>query len=288
MANSFSLYQELKTIGFEDDRIIVMNALDAYCDLRNPFPGDIYSDHSIQSNSVYNEDMEIDYVGEDVSFQTLYELLSGRYSPHTPLSKRLQTDSNSNIFVFFSGHGGDEFFKFQDYEEISSNDLYVLFHEMKLKGRYKNLLFLVDTCQASTLTDKIVNLPGFMSLSSSKKDENSYAYITNKHLGITVIDRFTYSLLQFLRKYSKSKEKFPPQTVEDLYSSFKRNFLHSTPTLHISSPMEEKHHLSEFLDPTVEVRLVERRPVNYGIDDQESVKKSLETVDLYQRMLAEL
>jgi GPI-anchor transamidase subunit K len=286
MANSFSLYHELKTIGFEDDHIIVMNALDSYCDLRNPFPGDIYADNSIQSNSVYNEDMEIDYVGEDVNFQTLYELLSGRYSPYTPLSKRLQTNSNSNVFVFFSGHGGDEFFKFQDFEEISSNDLYVLFYEMKLKGRYNNLLFLVDTCQASTLTEKMVNLPGFISLSSSKKDENSYAYITNNHLGITVIDRFTYSLLQFLRKYSKSKAQLSHKTVEDLYSSFKRNFLHSTPILHISSPNEEQHYLNEFFDSTVQVRLVEKRVG--GSDDQEVVKKSLEIFDLYNKMLLEL
>jgi GPI-anchor transamidase subunit K len=284
MANSFSLYHELKTIGFEDDHMIVMNALDSYCDLRNPFPGDIFADNSIQSNSVYNENMEIDFVGEDVNFQTIYELLSGRYSSYTPLSKRLRTNSNSNIFIFLSGHGGDQFFKFQDYEEISSDDLYVLFYEMKLKGRYKNLLFLVDTCQASTLTDKMVNLPGFISLSSSKKDENSYAYITNNHLGITVIDRFTYSLLKFLRRYN-SKD-LSQKSVEELYSSFQRNFLHSTPILHISSPNEKQHFLNEFFDSTEEVRLVEKRTeIEF---DEELVKTSIEIVDLYNNLLLEL
>jgi GPI-anchor transamidase subunit K len=287
MANSFSLYHELKTIGFQDDRIIVMNALDAYCDLRNPFVGDIYAENSLQT-SVYNENMEIDYVGEDVNFQTIYELLSGRHYPHTPLSKRLQTDSNSNIFIFFTGHGGDQFFKFQDYEEISADDLYVLFAEMKLKRRYKNLLFLVDTCQASTLTEKITNLSGFISVSSSKKDENSYAYTTNQHLGITVIDRFTFSLLQFLRKYSFTQKEIlkNSKTVEDLYSSFKRHFLHSTPILHVSSPDgERRHRLGEYFDLSREVREVETKVSG---DYFELDRNISEISDLYDKILLEL
>lgn len=284
MANSFSIYQELKKIGYDDDHIIVMNALDAYCDLRNPRPGEIYSDNS-QQTSVYDEDMEIDYVGEDVNFQTLYELLSGRHSSTTPLAKRLQTNSNSNILIFLSGHGGDEFFKFQDFEEISSDDLYVIFTEMKLKGRYKNLLFLVDTCQASTLTEKIENLPGFISLSSSKKDENSYAYITNTYLGITVIDRFTYSLIQFLRRHFTVNEQFPSKTVEDVFRSLKKQFLHSTPILHISSESRSEHPLNEYLDTTIEALV---HSPNIKEVPQELERVVDESIELYNRMLLEL
>jgi GPI-anchor transamidase subunit K len=263
-----------------------MNALDAYSDLRNPFVGEIYADSSLE-RSVYHESMEIDYVGEDVSFQTVYELLSGRHYPHLPLSKRLQTDSNSNIFIFFTGHGGDQFFKFQDHEEISADDLSVIFSEMKLKGRYNNLLFLVDTCQASTLTEKITNLAGFISVSSSQKDENSYAYTTNQHLGITVIDRFTFSLLQFLRKYSLTREQTSDnyKSVEDLYSSFKKQFLHSTPILHVSSSDGERRHpLKEYFELSKEVTKVE---TVIDCDNQIQAKMS-KTIDLYHKMLSEL
>jgi glycosylphosphatidylinositol transamidase (GPIT) subunit GPI8 len=45
---------------------------------------------------------------------------AGRYAPDTPHSKRLLTDANSNILIYMTGHGGDEFLKFQDSEEISS------------------------------------------------------------------------------------------------------------------------------------------------------------------------
>ena len=40
-----------------------------------------------------------------------------------PRSKRLLTDDRSNIFVYMTGHGGNEFLKFQDNEEISAFDI---------------------------------------------------------------------------------------------------------------------------------------------------------------------
>lgn len=48
------------------------------------------------------------------------------------------TDSNSNILVYMTGHGGDEFLKFQDNEEISAFDLADAFGGMWAKGRFVN------------------------------------------------------------------------------------------------------------------------------------------------------
>lgn len=52
-----------------------------------------------------------------------------------PRSKRLLTDDRSNIFVYMTGHGGDEFLKFQDNEEISAFDLADAFEQMWQKKR---------------------------------------------------------------------------------------------------------------------------------------------------------
>lgn len=35
-----------------------------------------------------------------------------------PRSKRLLSDAGSNVLVYLAGHGGDDFMKFQDQEEI--------------------------------------------------------------------------------------------------------------------------------------------------------------------------
>jgi len=56
--------------------------------------------------------------------------------PSVPRSKRLLTDERSNIFVYMTGHGGNEFLKFQDNEEISAFDLADAFEQMYQKKRY--------------------------------------------------------------------------------------------------------------------------------------------------------
>jgi phosphatidylinositol glycan class K len=51
------------------------------------------------------------------------------------MSKRLDTDERSNIFVYLTGHGGDEFLKFQDAEEVSAFDIADAFQQMYTKKR---------------------------------------------------------------------------------------------------------------------------------------------------------
>lgn len=41
-------------------------------------------------------------------------LPAGRHDAGVPRSKRLLSDAGSNVLVYLSGHGGDEFMKFQD------------------------------------------------------------------------------------------------------------------------------------------------------------------------------
>jgi GPI-anchor transamidase subunit K len=46
---------------------------------------------------------------------------------------------------------------------------------MHQEGRYDELLFLADTCQAFTLFDK-VTAPNVLALGTSLKDQNAYAH----------------------------------------------------------------------------------------------------------------
>ena len=60
---------------------------------------------------------------------------TGRMDPSVPRSKRLLSDERSNIFVYMTGHGGNEFLKFQDNEEISAFDIADAFGQMYQKKR---------------------------------------------------------------------------------------------------------------------------------------------------------
>lgn len=53
-----------------------------------------------------------------------------------PRSKRLLSDEGSHILLYMTGHGGDEFLKFQDSEELQSHDLADAVKQMKEKHRW--------------------------------------------------------------------------------------------------------------------------------------------------------
>ena len=106
----------------------------------------------------------------------LCRLTSGRVSPDTPRSKRLLTDDRSNVFVYMTGHGGDEFLKFQDAEEISAFDIADAFEQMWEKRRYHEILFMIDTCQANTMYSKLYS-PNILATGSSELDESSYSVL---------------------------------------------------------------------------------------------------------------
>jgi hypothetical protein len=54
-----------------------------------------------------------------------------------------------------TGHGGDEFLKFNDAEEVGSRDFADAIEQMHRQGRYHEILFMVDTCQAATLHQRM-------------------------------------------------------------------------------------------------------------------------------------
>lgn len=149
-----------------------------------------------------------------------------RLPPHFPRSKRLLTDANSNILVFMTGHGGDNFLKFQDSEEINAYDLADAFEQMWAMGRYNEILFIIDTCQASTMFERFRS-PNILAISSSMRGQSSYSYHVDDDIGVAIIDRFTYALLNFLRDLGLHSQK----TVGDFMASLDLGFLGSTPEL---------------------------------------------------------
>jgi phosphatidylinositol glycan class K len=122
MANTLGMYRTVKRLGIPDSNIILMLADDAACNSRNRSPGYVWMD-SNRVLDLYGDTVEVDYRGYEVTVEGVLRVLTGRVPPHTPKSKRLESDARSNVFLYMTGHGGDEFLKFQDAEEISAFDL---------------------------------------------------------------------------------------------------------------------------------------------------------------------
>lgn len=175
ISNVLGMYRTVKRLGIPDSHIIMMLADDMACNPRNTWSAQVFDNENHRAN-LYGENIEVDYRGYEVNVETLIRLLTGRHDKSTPRSKRLLSDANSNIFFYMTGHGGDQFIKFQDVEEISSHDLADAFQQMHEKKRYREILFMADTCQAATL-HKQFSSPNIVSIGSSKIKENSYSVI---------------------------------------------------------------------------------------------------------------
>lgn len=134
LANVLSMYRTVKRLGIPDSQIILMLPDDMACNPRNAFPGTVYS-NSDRAVDLYGDNIEVDYRGYEVTVENFIRLLTDRVGDETPRSKRLLTDDRSNIFVYMTGHGGNEFLKFQDAEEIGAFDLADAFEQMWEKKR---------------------------------------------------------------------------------------------------------------------------------------------------------
>ncbi|RMZ86424.1 hypothetical protein DV736_g6350, partial [Chaetothyriales sp. CBS 134916] len=223
LANTLSLYRTVKRLGIPDSQILLMLPDDMACNPRNAFPGTVYS-NSNRALDLYGENVEVDYRGYEVTVENFIRLLTDRWDEGVPSSKRLMTDEGSNILIYMTGHGGSEFLKFQDSEEISSWDLADAFAQMHEKKRYNELLFMIDTCQANTMYRHFYS-PGVLATGSSEEDESSYSHHADNDVGVAVIDRWTYYVLDFLETQVTGPTS--DKTLGDLFDSYDFAKVHS-------------------------------------------------------------
>ena len=176
VANVLSIYQSIKWLGIPDDHIILMLADDMACNPRNIHQAAVFNhpDHRLNVYGGTYSNIEVDYRGEEVNVETVIRLLTNRLPTETPRSKRLETDAGSNVLIYMTGHGGNNFLKFQDSQEINAHDLADAFEQMYEKRRYRELLFIIDTCQAATMYE-MIRSPNILAIASSLKDESSYS-----------------------------------------------------------------------------------------------------------------
>ncbi|KAF2294640.1 hypothetical protein GH714_014067 [Hevea brasiliensis] len=113
---------------------------------------------------------------------------------------------------------------YRGYEVTVENFMRVLTgrHEAAVP-RFKELLIMVDTCQAATLFNQL-HSPGVLAIGSSMKEENSYSHHLDSDVGVSVVDRFTFYTLAFFERLNM----YDNASLSSLFTSYDPNTLMST------------------------------------------------------------
>mmetsp|Transcript_24748 Transcript_24748/g.54322 ORF Transcript_24748/g.54322 Transcript_24748/m.54322 type:complete len:446 (+) Transcript_24748:271-1608(+) len=191
--NALGMYEIFRQNGVLDENIILMIADEYFTNARNPYKNRMHAE-GIHTTGWYHNQTEVDYRGSDVTVQNFMDALFGL----APKSlKNLNEDSSLTIYL--SGHGGNQFFKFQDEEEIMAQDIANLMDRLREEKKFKKALIIADTCQAFTMFDKVTT-PNVLALGTSLIDENAYAHHTDSDLGLGAIERWTYHFIEYYKR----------------------------------------------------------------------------------------
>eukprot|EP00806_Schmidingerella_arcuata_P001789 Macronucleus_2613.p1 GENE.Macronucleus_2613~~Macronucleus_2613.p1 ORF type:complete len:238 (+),score=31.53 Macronucleus_2613:97-714(+) len=191
-----------------------------------------------------------------------------RYDPGYPWAKRMQTTEQSRLFIYLNGHGVESTIKLQQSSKrMHSGDLNKILQELHDKGRYKEVLIFVDTCEGESFFDEIT-APNVYMMSTSLREESAYASNPDKRYNTFLMDNFTREFTSWLH------DGYPKQPDYKL-SELAKTFDHSQIRSHIffketgmemgSRPLEDIM-LREYFP-------VENQLLQTGIDSkQEGVK----------------
>jgi len=224
--NALSVYHSLKNHGgFTDDNIILFLADEIPCNARNTFKNKVFANH--QHDVDLYENTQVDYSGDDVTVSNFLRVLKGRHVPNTPASQKLPNlNEHTNLLIYITGHGGDEFFKFRDKEELTAKEFRLTLEEMQFRKRFQSVLFISDTCQAFTFVpntrakDEESSMPNDLTnvytIGTSLKDQNSYSHHADMDIGHSVQDRYTFNLMQYMNKRNKHSGASKWATMEKM------------------------------------------------------------------------
>ena len=213
-ADVLSVYQMLKTKGFDDDHIILIIDKALASDAMNPEPGIIRAEDGGKDLLAGSS---MDYDNADISPSDISNILLGVKTDKTPVV--LPKDAGQNVLLFWSGHGhnhanngADELaWRNADVGRGMTADLLrqtiSLMHQ---QGHYRKMFVLTEPCFSEAVITPLVGIPGVLAMSSAGTFEQSFADNWSTELGVWRCDRFSRNLVTHLTAS-------PTTTYRDLY-----------------------------------------------------------------------
>ena len=200
-ADVLDFYHYLKGRGYDDEHIVLILADDIAHNERNPLPGVVR--RQTGGRNLY-EDVQIDYRLDGLTLDDLRQILTAAPSAQFPVT--LGSGAADNVLFFWSGHGTQHGWEWQDTETVAPEFARSLFSEMQ----FRKLFAIVETCYSGAVAQGCTGIPGLLLMTAANPYEPSKADAFDDELQVYLSNTFTSSVLSHLAAK-------PASSIYDLY-----------------------------------------------------------------------
>ncbi|KAF6216780.1 hypothetical protein GE061_001130 [Apolygus lucorum] len=188
-------YHVMINEGIPANRIIVMMYDDIAYNSDNPTPGVIINEPN--GTNVY-AGVKIDYKGEDLTPENFLNVLSGNKTGMKGIGtgRVIESDENTNLFVYFADHGGTGMLCFPD-SNLMADDLETTLSQMRRKKQYSQFIFYVEACESGSMFDNILpEHTDVFVMTAAARDESSWGWYCDE--GTCLGDEFSVRWMEHM------------------------------------------------------------------------------------------
>ena len=209
-ADAFAMYQTLRQHGYDDDHIVLIVEDNlANAEENSKFPGKIFverSDDEIIHDDLVNLDVrngaKVDYHFSDLTPDDVADIMLGHQSSRLP--EVIHPTATSNVFFFWSGHGGSSEGPLWGNEDARSyfgtERINNIITQMNAEGMYRRMMFSIETCFSGKWGEALTGLPNVIVLTAANPNETSKADVHNSDLGVYLSNAFARTFRQYVNQ----------------------------------------------------------------------------------------
>jgi legumain len=167
-------YKILKSQGVPAENIIYMAYDDVANSSSNPLPGQLFN--RTDGPNVYDASV-VDYKGTDVTAEKFLAVLTGDSA--TAGGRVLESNENSNVFVYYTDHGAPNLVAFPSGGYLYADKLNDAFETMKDKKMFSELTFYMEACESGSMFPSLTSDGKIYGVTASNATESSWASYCN-------------------------------------------------------------------------------------------------------------
>ena len=214
-ADAFAMYQTLRSHGYDEDHIVLIVEDNLANDPQNIYPGKIFVESpGISGNpgDDVRQNAVVDYHFSQLRPDDIADIMLGRQSARLP--HVIHPTSTSNVFFFWSGHGGSKEGPLWGNEDARSyfgkERIKDIVTQMNEADMYRRLMFSIETCFSGQWGQALTEQPDVIVLTAANPYETSKADVHNSDIGVFLSNAFARTF----RKYVNQDNRI---TLRDLY-----------------------------------------------------------------------